>query len=67
MDYISLILSYAPVLVTLASAIAAITPTPKDDQALRWVRKFIDTLALNVANAKPQAPPPPPQIDWNEK
>ena len=45
----------AVVLVAL-NAIAALTPTPKDDtaigKALLFVRKLIDLLALNVGNAK---------------
>ena len=45
--------------IAAASAIAALTPTPKDDQfvsgAKRWVSKLyrvIDILALNVGRAK---------------
>tara|TARA_R100000278_G_scaffold22596_1_gene21154 strand:+ start:13218 stop:13415 length:198 start_codon:yes stop_codon:yes gene_type:complete len=45
--------------IAAASAIAAITPTPKDDQfvdgAKRWVSKayrILDLLALNVGKAK---------------
>lgn len=45
--------------IAAASAIAALTPTPKDDQfvdgAKRWVSKayrIIDLLALNVGKAK---------------
>ena len=45
--------------IAAASAIAAITPTPKDDQfvngANRWVSKayrILDLLALNVGKAK---------------
>ena len=40
----------------LASAIAAITPTPKDDKAAGWIKKvytlLIDIPALNVGKAK---------------
>ena len=52
MEYLELVLEYAPIVVTVAAAIAAITPTPADDMALKWVRRFIDVLALNVKNAK---------------
>ena len=45
-------LETAPIIVTAAAAIAAITPTPKDDIVLIWVRKIIDFLALNFGNAK---------------
>ena len=45
--------------IAAASAIAALTPTPKDDQfvdgAKRWVSKayrILDLLALNVGTAK---------------
>lgn len=45
--------------IAAASAIAALTPTPKDDQfvdgAKRWVSKayrILDLLALNVGKAK---------------
>ena len=40
----------------LASAIAAITPTPTDDKAAGWIKKIytllIDIPALNVGKAK---------------
>ena len=32
--------------------LAAITPTPKDDNALVWVRNVLDTLAFNFHRAK---------------
>ena len=38
--------------VTVASAIAALTPTPKDDNVVGKVYKVIDWLALNVGKAK---------------
>jgi hypothetical protein len=44
--------------VTAASAIAALTPTKKDDDAiakvLAFIRKVANLFALNVANAKPK-------------
>ena len=40
----------------LASAIAAMTPTPKDDKAAGWIKKIytllIDIPALNIGKAK---------------
>lgn len=39
-------------IVTAASVIAAITPTPKDDQAISKLYKIIDLLAVNVGKAK---------------
>lgn len=38
--------------VTLASAVAAITPTPKDDGVVKKLYKLLDLLALNVGKAK---------------
>ena len=38
--------------VTVASAIAALTPTPKDDNVVGKVYKVVDWLALNVGKAK---------------
>ena len=46
---IALIIS---VLVTIASAIAAITPTPKDDKWIGKLYKIIDVCALNIGKAK---------------
>ena len=38
--------------VALASAIAALTPTPKDDGWVAKAYKVVDLLALNVGKAK---------------
>ena len=38
--------------VPVASAIAALTPTPKDDTIVGKVYKVVDLLALNVGKAK---------------
>jgi len=38
--------------VAVASAIAALTPTPKDDTIVGKIYKVIDLLALNVGKAK---------------
>lgn len=38
--------------VTLASAVAAATPTPKKGTALSKIYKTIDILALNIGKAK---------------
>lgn len=38
--------------VTVASGVASLTPTPVDDGVMRKVRKVVDVLALNVGNAK---------------
>lgn len=39
-------------IVTVASAIAALTPTPKDDTIVKKVYKIVDWLALNIGKAK---------------
>ncbi|MBP5534849.1 MAG: hypothetical protein J6Y03_05030 [Alphaproteobacteria bacterium] len=39
--------------VTAASAICALTPTPKDDNFIAKVRSFLNVLALNVGKVKP--------------
>lgn len=38
--------------VAVASAIAALTPTPKDDTWVGRIYKLVDLLALNVGKAK---------------
>ena len=49
------IVSYLTMAVTVASAIAATTPTPKDDELVGKLYKFIDLLAINIGKAKQQA------------
>jgi len=39
-------------IVTGASALAALTPTPKDDSLIGKIYKVIDFLALNIGKAK---------------
>ena len=39
-------------IVTVASIIAASTPTPKDDAWIGKLYKFVDLLALNIGKAK---------------
>jgi|TARA_R100001082_G_C4365872_1_gene161904 hypothetical protein len=39
-------------IVTLASIVAASTPTPKDDVWIGKLYKLIDALALNIGKAK---------------
>ena len=39
-------------LVAAASAIAALTPSTKDDSFLKPIRNFVDFLAFNFLNAK---------------
>lgn len=39
-------------LISAASAIAALTPTPKDNEALKKIRTVVERVALNVKHAK---------------
>ncbi len=48
MDLVGLV----TLIVTIASLIAASTPTPKDDEWMAKFYKFIDMLALNIGKAK---------------
>ena len=50
------IISYLTMAVTVASGIAASTPTPKDDAFIGKAYKIIDLIAINVAKAKETAP-----------
>jgi hypothetical protein len=43
-------------IVTIASAIAALTPTPKDDKFIGKLYKIIDVCALNIGKAKEETP-----------
>lgn len=38
--------------IATASAVAALTPTPKDDGIVKKLYKLVDLLALNVGKAK---------------
>lgn len=52
MEYLTLALNVAPMIVMVASAIAAVTPTNIDNRAVHYFRRFVDVLAINVGNAK---------------
>jgi hypothetical protein len=45
-------LEIATMLVALASAICAVTPTPKDDAVIGKIYKVLEMFALNVGKAK---------------
>jgi len=51
MDMIELITTLTTI-VTVASIIAASTPTPKDDEWIAKLYKFVDLLAVNIGKAK---------------
>lgn len=53
-NYDQLILIITSV-VTAASAIAALTPTTKDDGVISFLRRLVDLVALNVGHAKKDA------------
>ena len=42
------IVSIVTTIVTVASIIAAVTPTPKDDEWIAKLYKFVDLLAVNI-------------------
>ena len=52
MDTVVDLVAWATTIVTVASLIAASTPTPKDDEWIGKIYKFIDLLALNIGKAK---------------
>ena len=56
METLMSLVTYATTIVTVASLIAASTPTPKDDEWIGKLYKFIDLLAMNVGKAKMQPP-----------
>ena len=55
LDFLQLIMvlvNVVPWIVMGASAIAALTPTPKDDVWVGKIYKIIDLLAINIGKAK---------------
>tara|TARA_R110000751_G_scaffold21033_4_gene60952 strand:- start:94 stop:258 length:165 start_codon:yes stop_codon:yes gene_type:complete len=52
MEMIFNLISWVTIIVTVASLIAASTPTPKDDAWIGKLYKMIDLLALNIGKAK---------------
>ena len=52
MDTMIDIVNIITAIIASASAIAAITPTKKDDAFLAKLKPFIDIFALNFGNAK---------------
>jgi len=46
------VIMWITTIVTVSSIIAASTPTPKDDEWIGKLYKFIDLLALNIGKAK---------------
>ena len=56
MESIFNLITWVTIIVTVASLIAASTPTPKDDKWIGKLYKVIDLLAFNIGKAK--QPPP---------
>ena len=52
LDLILKLIQIVPWIVTAASLIASITPTPKDDLWICKVYKLLDWCAINVGKAK---------------
>ena len=52
LQLISDLASIAPMVVTVCSIVAAVTPTPKDDQWIAKLYHCIDILAINIGKAK---------------
>jgi len=56
METLMSLVTWITTIVTVASIIAASTPTPKDDEWIGKLYKLIDLLAVNIGKAKQQAP-----------
>jgi hypothetical protein len=52
LQILSDIAAIAPMVISVCSVIAALTPTPKDDEWLSKLYRFIDIMAVNVGHAK---------------
>jgi len=52
MSFLTSLFSVLPEIIAAASAIAAITPTPKDNAAIAAIYKVLDLCALNIFKAK---------------
>jgi len=50
------ILMIIPIIITMASAVVALTPTPKDDALWGKLYKYLEMLALAVGKAKDKNP-----------
>lgn len=61
-DSIATYVAWATAIVTAASAIAAVTPTPKDDVWAAKAYKILDWFALNVGKAKDKSDDKTPPV-----
>ena len=55
MEIIANIIAICMTIVTVSSIVAALTPTPKDDEWIGKLYKLIDVMALNIGKAKMKA------------
>ena len=55
METIMSLVQWITSIVTIASIVAASTPTPKDDEWIGKLYKIIDLLAVNIGKAKQQS------------
>lgn len=51
-NLITTIFNYATAIISAASIIAAVTPTPKDDNIIAKIYRLLDLAALNIGRAK---------------
>jgi len=56
METLMSLVQWITTIVTVASIIAASTPTPKDDEWIGKLYKLIDLLAVNIGKAKQEVP-----------
>lgn len=52
LEVVILIITHIPEIITAASMICAITPTPKDDALVGKAYKLLELLAINIGKAK---------------
>lgn len=52
MEFLINLVGVATTVVTIASIVAASTPTPKDDEWIGKLYKLVDVLAINIGKAK---------------
>jgi len=55
MEIIGNIIAICMTIVTVSSIVAAMTPTPKDDEWIGKLYKLVDVMALNIGKAKMKA------------
>ena len=51
-NLITTIFNYATAIISAASIIAAVTPTPKDDNSIAKIYRLLDLAAINIGKAK---------------